>query len=376
MNWPGHSVLFGIGEGRLQLDRAGGRVDRVVGRQQRALVEFRLAVRCQGGDRQLPGSHRQADARQGVLRQGEEHRDRMDLGDRHDPCRVPGMHHVARIDLAQADTSLKRRGDGAVAEVQPRCRDRRIVAGDHRGQAVDHRLLGIDLLVRGETALRQRRVPRQVALRVVEVRLVLGSLRQHRVERRLKRSRIDHREDVAFLHLLALGDRHLHQRAVDPAAHLHGVERLHRAQAGEIQRHILTKAACDGDRDGSRCALRARLLRRGSVGQTEGEADTGGQHKRKRECQLQARMRGAIVLVSHHPKSVPSPSTQPGARMLRRNNSTRSLPPAFRCMTSRSCHGQHHILGEMAADRQRQIQHDARPVKARIHALIQYVRSG
>ena len=196
----------------------------------------------------------------------------MDLGDRHEPGRVGGVDHVAGIDLAQADPPLDRRGDGTVAEVQPGRRDRRIVAGDHGGQAVDHRLLGIDLLVRGEAALRQRRIPRQVALRVVQVGFVLGALRDGGVQRGLERARIDHRQHVALLHLLALGDRHLHQRAIDAAAHLHGVECLHRSKAAEIQRDILTDTAGDGHRNGSGWALRARLLCARPIGQAESEA--------------------------------------------------------------------------------------------------------
>jgi hypothetical protein len=136
----------------------------------------------------------------------------------------------------------------------------------------------------------------------------LGALRDGGVQRGLERARIDHRQHVAFLHLLALGDRHLHQRAIDAAAHLDGVECLHRSKAAEIQRDILTDTTGDGHRNGSGRTLRARLLCARPIGQAESEARPGSQQDRNSDCQLPAHSPGAVLDISHDPKTAPPPS--------------------------------------------------------------------
>ena len=145
----------------------------------------------------------------------------MDLRHRHDRRRLRRVHDVAGIDIAQADPPVERRGDVAEAQVELRRFDLRIVARDRRGELLHHRLLGIQLLARGEILLHQRGIACQVGLRVGQLRLVLLLLRQRRVQRRLVRPGIDHRQQVALLDVLPLGDRHLRQRAIDPRPQLH-----------------------------------------------------------------------------------------------------------------------------------------------------------
>ena len=84
-NWPGQSLSSRVGERRLQLDRAGGGVDRVVGRQQRRRGRARSCRRWQNA---MTGSLPRAIAAlicgRSSCGSGEHHRDRLDLGDRDD----------------------------------------------------------------------------------------------------------------------------------------------------------------------------------------------------------------------------------------------------------------------------------------------------
>ena len=74
------------------------------------------------------------------------------------------MHHVARINVAQTDASVERRGDVAEAQIQPRGFDLGIVAQERRGVLLDHGLLGVELLAGREIAAHQRIISRQVGL--------------------------------------------------------------------------------------------------------------------------------------------------------------------------------------------------------------------
>jgi len=48
----------------------------------------------------------------------ENNRDRLQLGNDHQPVRVGSMHHIPDIDQAQSDASADRRGDAAITELQ------------------------------------------------------------------------------------------------------------------------------------------------------------------------------------------------------------------------------------------------------------------
>ena len=79
----------------------------------------------------------------------------------------------------------------------------------------------------------------QVDALVGELRLVLRLLGDGLVVGRLVERRIDLAEHVALLDVLAFGEIHRDQLAVDLRAHRHRVERTDRADAVEIDRHVL-----------------------------------------------------------------------------------------------------------------------------------------
>ena len=90
--------------------------------------------------------------------------------------------------------------------------------------------------------------------------LVLGLLGPGLVERGLEQARVDLRQHVAFLDVLAFGEQHLLQLAVDLRMNADGQRRLHGTEPGQVDRHVLP--ADDGDAHrharscGSTCGVR------------------------------------------------------------------------------------------------------------------------
>ena len=78
----------------------------------------------------------------------------------------------------------------------------------------------------------------------------LGRLRL--IQLRLKRPRIDLRQQVALLDVLALDEIDRLQLAIDAHVNRNAIERLDGAEAGQVDRHVLRARARDRDRDGRR----------------------------------------------------------------------------------------------------------------------------
>ena len=164
------------------------------------------------------------------------------------PVWVDGVDDVADIDLAQAGDARDRRLHGGVVELGLRVGDRGVVGGDLRGQLRDGGALGVGLLPGGEFA--ELGVALQVEIGVGEIGFVLRLLGLGLVERSLERPRIDLDQRVAFLDELAFLEGDLVDLAVDAGAHQHGIEALHGAEAGQIDREIglLDRGDLDGNR--------------------------------------------------------------------------------------------------------------------------------
>ena len=71
------------------------------------------------------------DGRKVVFRQGEDDRDRLQLGDDQHGIGVGGMHDISRIDQPQADAATYRSGDMAIEKIQLGVIDGRLI-GAHR----------------------------------------------------------------------------------------------------------------------------------------------------------------------------------------------------------------------------------------------------
>ena len=159
------------------------------------------------------------------------------------------MHDIAGIHLPHAGAPVERRGDGGVAKQRARVVDLRLVLVHQRLELRHLRPRRVGLLAGGIVVRRQLGVARQIQPRVGKLRLVLRLLGRRLVERRLVGARIDLRQHVALLHVLAFGEVHHVQRAIDHRLDGHHVERLHRAERIQIDRHVLLFGGRDQHRD-------------------------------------------------------------------------------------------------------------------------------
>ena len=194
------------------------------------------------------------DFRQSLLGQGEDERDGVKLRDDHDPRGVARVHDVALVHEADAGAAIQRRGDGGVGELHAGVIDGgRVVF--HLGRELRGlRLLVIELLRGDHLLLRQILVALQVALGVFILHLILALLRERLVERGLEGRGIDLHEQIALLHLLAFLEADLFHLAIDAGADGHGIERLHRAEAIEVNGHILLRDLARDHRHGKAAA--------------------------------------------------------------------------------------------------------------------------
>ena len=81
---------------------------------------------------------------------------------------------------------------------------------------------------------------------VGKLRFVLRFFSDRLIQSCLERPRIDHRQEITRLYILPFGEKNFLQLTIHARVNRDGVERLHRAQAVEINRHILSlDRACD-----------------------------------------------------------------------------------------------------------------------------------
>src|SRR6478672_10546197 len=120
-----------VGKLRSQPDRTGGLDDLVIDEVKFALIELLAALTInEDGDRSLGQAFLDGD--EFGLRQRENQRDRLDLGDVDQAVYVGRVDDIADIDLSDAGHAVDRRGEISVAEIHPRAFDDRLV-GLNRG---------------------------------------------------------------------------------------------------------------------------------------------------------------------------------------------------------------------------------------------------
>ena len=100
----------------------------------------------------------------------------------------------------------------------------------------------------------------KVDLGIRQVCLVAVAIGDRLIELGLIRSRVDHREHIAFLHLLTLAEADFDELAGDLAAYEHVVIRDHRADAAQVDRNIAAFDSGGNDAHGRR--RRGRSFRR------------------------------------------------------------------------------------------------------------------
>ena len=143
--WPQQMLL--IGKFGSQPDRTGGLDDLVIDEVKGALIEL-LAVLTidQDGDGSL--GHAFLDGNEVGLRQRENQRDRLDLGDIDQAVDVRRVNDIADIDLSDAGHAIDRRGEISVAEIHPRAFDDRLVGLNRGDELINNRLLRVGELRR------------------------------------------------------------------------------------------------------------------------------------------------------------------------------------------------------------------------------------
>ena len=209
----------------------------------------------------VPAASAAVDGAQFLLGQREDDRDRLHLGHHDDAGGVRRVHDVSRIDQADSRAAVDRRDDARVVELRARVVDHRLIDLKLRGELIDRGALGVDRLLAREILGLQQRVAREIALRVRELRRIFRFGRDRLLERRLIRSRIDLRQQIPLMHGLAFGERDLLQLPVHARRHRHGVERLHRAEPLQVDRHVRVRDGGGVDRDRRRRLLRRRIRR-------------------------------------------------------------------------------------------------------------------
>ena len=261
---PEHEA--GIGKLGLELDRAGGLIDLVVDHAQGAAVDHRVAVWALCIDAERALGEGVIDPAEVLLRQIEQHRDRLELCDHHDGgIGVGGAHDVAFVDHADAGAAVDRGDHAGVGKRRARIFHRRDVELHQRAILRDQRALGVGLLLVDRVGRRQSLVAVEIDLGVGELGFVLRLLGQHLVERGLIGGRIDARQHVAFFDVLAFLEGDADQFAVDLRAHGNGIERFDRPDGVEIDRHVgLGGGGGEHRHRPARRAEAAATLRRGA----------------------------------------------------------------------------------------------------------------
>src|SRR6185312_13065250 len=275
----GPQLLVLVLVGRLQPQRAGRRVDLVVDQRHLALGKLVGVVGAVGvgGQRLLRLGLAQIVV--SILRYGEIHEDRLDLGDRHQRGPLARLHQVAEVDQPLAGAAVDRRADLGIDEVELGGVDRRLVAGERRLEAVDRRLLLVVALARLVAGPDQLAVAVEIELGAFELRLVTLLGRGRAIEPRLVRPRVDLEQQVAFLDVLALAKIDFDDLAVDSRFDRHGLVGLHRAEAADINRHVARLGDRHRDRNAAGTRWCHRCPRFVAKGLVEEEISDGSDHQ-------------------------------------------------------------------------------------------------
>ncbi len=116
----------------------------------------------------------------------------------------------------------------------------------------DQRYLGIELLARNGVALGEILVAFEIQLGILQQRLVTLQRALRLRQRQLIGPRIDLRQQIALVDVLALGEGDAHQLAADLRDDGHGGERRHGAQRVQRDVDIAPGQGRDRNRDGGR----------------------------------------------------------------------------------------------------------------------------
>lgn len=240
-----------VREKGLELHRAGRRIDLVVDGEERPRGEPVLeAAVVRVDDEGLAGIQPRVHGGKVVFGDGEHDRDRLQLGDHHDPGGVGGVDDVPRVDETETEASGDRGGDAAVVDVGGGGIDLALIELDRALVLTYERRLLVERLLRDRIFAPESFVARQVDPRFGQQRLVAGELPLGLQQLGLEWARVDLGEQVAFTNELALAVWNVHQLAVHAGVNGDGVDRRDRTEAREVDADVSLGRSCRLDRDG------------------------------------------------------------------------------------------------------------------------------
>ncbi len=243
-----------VRESGLQLHRAGRLIDLVVDHCERSLADRGgiTAIECRHREDRSSRRLRSAiSANPAPAREND--RDRFELRNHNDSARIRGVDNVADIDQPKSRAPIDRRLDLGVIKLGLRALDRGLIGLHGRGELPGLSFRRVEVLSIDHLFLQQVGIARERRLRVCELGLVLSFFANCLIKRFLKWARIDLSQQVAGFDVLTFLEEHLLQFPINARVDGHRVERLHRSEPLEINRHILLLDLAGDHRDRAAC---------------------------------------------------------------------------------------------------------------------------
>jgi hypothetical protein len=231
--------IVGIVENRLEPIGAGGGIDLIVDGEQFARGNLFGIVAVKGFDGKLnSGTQLGIDLGKLVLRQAEEHGDRLKLSDEHQAIDVGGVHNIAGVNQTEADTTADGRSDVGKGELQFGVVNLALVRGDRAIKLANQCRLRVELLLRDDAFLEEELEALKIDLGILALRLILGELALGLFELDLKGPRVNLDEKIPLLNVLTFLKRHVDDLTVHAAANGYRVICVDVSQSVEVNGKI------------------------------------------------------------------------------------------------------------------------------------------
>ena len=235
----GEQFIVVVGEDRLELDGAGGRVNLVVDRQQRSRGQPPLSLPIISLDRHaLPGFELGKHRGETIFRNGEDHGNGLQLRNDHQPRGIARVHNVAGVHQAQPHSPTDRRGDPAVDQIHLDALDLSLIVLDGPFILTDQSLLGIQLLLLDRILRPQHLIALQVEPRVLQQSLVARQLSLELSQLRFERTRVDFSQQVPLVDELTFLEPDAHQLSIDAGMDGDGIQRSDRSKSVEVDADV------------------------------------------------------------------------------------------------------------------------------------------
>ena len=181
--------------------------------------------------------HGLAQVDQHALRNREGHIDRRHLVDDGKRRGIGRAHEIADLHIGGADPPRERRADRGVAFLDLQIVERGLIGLDGAGQDVGLGLGVIDIDLRGRALADEIVVAAQVALRALELRLVLGEHALGLLDLGVDLAAVEREQQIAFVDLGAVLEMHRDDGGLQPRLQRHAGDRRHHSDRIDIDGH-------------------------------------------------------------------------------------------------------------------------------------------